>query len=221
MIYSVNELRKEFNRLLKNVRGTPTAEFTKMAETAFEAVVCVRTINEYSKLYGTPISVSNPIKFLNKSPGKFDTTKAFRVEFPRGTFYFAADIECYGLYARDNDVPKGEIFEADIVVIEEKCVQEIVTRFRGRPAPQHLHAAYECKFGAYHKSQLRELLGFRRHMSYLSNPNPKRHKQGFPYDAPVNGSDPDVQVILFRPVNLNFLQRQTAEMYDLHQRVYR
>lgn len=220
MIHSVQDLQKRFEQLLKNVKGTPTTQFTKMAEMAFEAVICVKAINEYAKVYGKPSKITNPTTFLNQKPGSFDTTKAFRVEFPSVTFYFATDVECYGLSAFNANGPIGDIFEADVVVIDEKHVQEIAHKFKGNPAPQHLNAAYECKFGAYHKSQLRELLGFRRHVSLRSNPDPNNHSSGYPFNISVNMSNPDIQIILFRPTQLPFLQTQTAQFYDLHQQIY-
>lgn len=136
------------------------------------------------------------------------------------SFYFATDVECYGLSALQAYAPIGDIFESDIVVIDENYASDIETVFGGRPAPQHLNAAYECKFGAYHKSQLRELLGFRRHISFLNRPSTNNHHNGFPFGLPVNHSDPDVQVIMFRPQLLTFLKPETSDLYDLHQLSY-
>ncbi|MDF2189846.1 hypothetical protein [Paraflavitalea sp. CAU 1676] len=191
-----------------------------MAEMAFEAVICAKAINEYAKVYGQPLAVTPPVQFLNQKPGRFDPAKAFKVQFPTTTFYFATDVECYGLAAMGTKGPAGDIFEADVVVIEESHVSEILNQFGGLPAPQHLNAAYECKFGAYHKSQLRELLGFRRHLSYLNTPSGNNHPLGFPFGLAVNNADPSVQIILFRPTNLSFLTPQTADLYNLYQEVY-
>lgn len=220
MINSAADLEKEFVKLLKKVKGNPTAEFPAIAEIAFEAVVCAKTINEYAKIYGTPRSIVNPVKFLNQKPGKFNPNKAFKVEFYKSTFYFVTDVVCYGLSALTQKKPCGDFFEADVVVIEDKHIAEVLNTFNGRPAPQHLNAAYECKFGSYHKSHLRELLGFRRHISFLNTPSINNHPNGFPYGLAIANSQPDIQVILFRPVKgLTFFQPDTATLYDLHQQV--
>lgn len=220
MINNVNDLKNEFDRLLNNVKGGPTAQFTKMAEMAFEAVICAKAINEYAKVYGQPVAVTNPVQFLNQKPGKFDPAKSFKVQFPATTFYFATDVECYGLAALLAGGPAGDIFEADVVVIHERHVPNILNNYGGLPAPQHLNAAYECKFGAYHKSQLRELLGFRRHLSLLDMPTTSNHQSGYPFGRKVPRSNPDVQILLFRPQHLTFLHPDTAGMYDLYQEVY-
>lgn len=86
-------IRRKFDALLHKVKGKPTAEFTKMAEMGFEALVCVETINEYAKLYGMPVSIDNPVSFLNQKPGKFWPDKAFKVTFSAKTYYFATDVE--------------------------------------------------------------------------------------------------------------------------------
>lgn len=220
MINTVDDLKNEFELLLKNLKGKPTAQFMTMAEIAIEAVICARAINEYALVYGRPVSITNPAHFLNQKPGKFDSSKAFKVKFRSVTFYFATDVECYGLSALQANAPVGDIFESDIVVINESHIAEIANLFGGRPAPQHLNAAYECKFGVYHKSQLRELLGFRRHVSYLNVPSVNNHPHGFPFGLAVNNSNPDVQVILFRPINLSFLKPETAELYNLYQKIH-
>ena len=222
MIHTLTDLKKEFDSLLANINGSPVLSFTSMAEMAYEAVVCVRAINEYSSIYGPPISVVNPKKFLNQKPGKFHPTRSFRVQFKSVTFYFATDVKCHGLAAFNVGQANGDVFEADVVVIEDKYVNEIQSRFHGMPGPQHLNAAYECKFGKYSKGQLRELLGFRRYMSLLTRngPNSTTHPMGHPFRAMTSHSAPEVQIILFRPRALNFLTRSAADYYDLSQIVY-
>lgn len=217
MIQTVDDLKKIFDTLLGNIKGSPLAQFTKTAEIAYEAVICAHTINEYAKVYGAPMSVINPVTFLNQKGGKFNPLKAFKVQFPNETFYFATDVECYGLAAYDAGAPIGDIFEADIVVINEKHEQEIKTKFSGIPAPQHLDAAYECKFGKYEKSQLRELLGFRRHVSYITD---QVTFKKFPFSQSKLNTAPPLQVILFRPTNETFFTKDSANLYNLQQIVY-
>ena len=216
MAEKIDIIRDKFDKLLKNIKGKPTSEFTKMAEMGFEALVCVKTINEYVKIYGSPVSVVNPKSFLNQKPGKFNPEKAFKISFNAATYYFATDVECYGLPAAKQMRPIGDIFEADVVVINEKFVDEIIDGYNGYPAPQHLEAAYECKFGKYNKSQLRELLGFRRHLSFQYVNNPYKYEQT-PYDKETTFADPKVQIMMFRSLDTDFLQNETAKLYDLHQ----
>lgn len=209
-------IRRKFDTLLGKVKGKPTAEFTKMVEMGFEALVCVQTINEYAKIYGMPILIENPVSFLNQKPGKFWPNKAFKVSFSTETFYFATDVECFGLPASQARKAVGDVFETDVVVINECHVDEILNVYKGYPAPHHLEAAYECKFGKYHKSQMRELLGLRRHLSFQFINKPYI-KEDAAYDKETNFSEPKVQVIMFRSSHTDFLEPETAELYDLHQ----
>lgn len=216
MADDITVIRRKFDTLLRGVKGTPTAEFTKMAEMGFEALVCVNTISEYAKLYGMPIHIDNPASFLNQKPGKFRPTKAFRVSFPNETLYFATDVECYGLPATQAGTPIGDVFEADVVVIKERHIDEIMNVYKGYPAPHHLEAAYECKFGKYNRSQMRELLGLRRHLSFQIVHKPYRFEDT-PFGKETKFAEPKVQVIMFRSTSADFLKPETAELYDLHQ----
>ncbi len=218
MAKSIEQLRERFDGILADIKGNPITEFTKMAEMAYEALICVKTINEYSKVYGPPLKIENPDAFLNQKPGRFISTKAFKVNFSEKSFYFATDVECFGLAAFETGKPIGDIFEADVVVINTDHEYEIENTFGGYPAPQHLDAAYECKFGAYHKSQLREMLGFRRHLSYCSNNHISSKIE--PFGLLTEKCVPKIQMIMFRSKNLPFLQLETADFYDLHQIVF-
>ncbi|KRT17886.1 hypothetical protein ASU31_00910 [Pedobacter ginsenosidimutans] len=215
MAKDIFTIKKKFDHLLRNIKGKPMASFTKMVEVGFEALVCVNAINEYATLYGNPILVTNPKVFLNQKPGRFIPEKSFKVEFSSETFYFATDVECFGLAAMRELAPVGDKFEADLVIIKAQYMYDIQNNYNGYPAPQHLHATYECKFGKYSKSQQRELLGFRRHVSYC---RPSR----FPiYHAPFGKSTlnsvPEIQIIMFRPLHTDFFQYETAKIFDLHQ----
>jgi len=209
-------IRKKFDALLGKIKGKPTAEFTKMAEMGFEALVCVQTINEYAKIYGMPVSIVNPLTFLNQKPGKFWPNKAFKVEFSSNIYYFATDVECYGLPATQAGKALGDVFETDVVVINERHIHEIMTDYNGHPAPHHLEAAYECKFGKYNRSQMRELLGLRRHLSFQIVAKPYVFEDTA-FGKETRFADPKVQVIMFRSSHAQFLQLETANLYDLHQ----
>ena len=45
-------IRRKFDALMHKVKGKPTAEFTKMTEMGFDALVGVETINEYARIHG-------------------------------------------------------------------------------------------------------------------------------------------------------------------------
>lgn len=110
----------------------------------------------------------------------------------------------------------GDVFEADVVVIDECHIHEIMTTYKGNPAPHHLEAAYECKFGKYNRSQMRELLGLRRHLSFLFVDKPYIHEDAA-FDKETKFAKPKVQIIMFRSANAVFLKPETADLYDLHQ----
>ncbi|WP_316763680.1 hypothetical protein [Pedobacter aquatilis] len=209
-------IRRKFDALLHKVKGKPTAEFTKMTEMGFEALVCVETINEYARIHGMPRSIDNPAIFLNQKPGRFNPGKAFRVEFGTETYFFATDVECFGLVASQQRRAIGDVFEADVVVIHERHVNEILRDYGGYPAPHHLEAAYECKFGKYNRSQMRELLGLRRHLSFqFTNKLPSHNDVAFRKETTF--AEPNVQIIMFRSSPADFLEPETANLYDLHQ----
>jgi hypothetical protein len=164
--------KNKFNKLVRELNNNRRIDvgFSTVVEAGYEALVLAQVMKEYRRVYGPATRVEPPAlrTFLNQKPGQFRTDKAFEVTFQKGrSFYFAADIELFGLYCTIDKRPHGMLFEADIVVIPTENLVEVLSTFRGYPAPQHLHAVYECKFGKYNKGQLLELLGLRRHLTAL------------------------------------------------------
>lgn len=213
----LNQLKNRFNILLTSINGKNTINFSTTVETGYEALALAYVMTEYVRVYGRIINVILPTNssFLNQKPGKFRIDRSFKIEFTNGqSFYFAADIEVFGLEALENSKPSGTLFEADIVVIPESEANEVLTTFRGYPAPQHIDSAYECKFGSYNKGQLREFLGLKRHLCYLAGYPSMKPKL---FTIPVLKSRPDIALKLVRPKVQKFLDNSTALMYDLEQ----
>jgi len=186
-------------------------------EAGYEALTLAEVMIEYKNVYGTILRVTHPTdnKFLNQSPGRFKVERSFKIEFSSGQiFYFAADIEVFGLRALNENMPLGILFEADVLVIREENVSNILHNFRGFPAPQHIDSAYECKFGKYNKGQLRELLGLRRHLSYLS---PSNSTATLLFKEWVRNSNPPIALKMVRPRTHIFFDIQTSKIYDLEQ----
>lgn len=216
------QLRSKFDGILAGLNSNPTINFCGAVEAAYEAYVLATSIREYARVYSGVSNIVHPSSssFLNQKPGKFRTARAFKVTFGSGeSFYFATDIEVYGLAARHSNAPSGVKFEADVVVIHEKFVGDIDRSFSGYPAPQHLDSVYECKFGSFSKGQLRELLGLRRHISVLqgfylhaSPPDPTALDH-----RPVRNADPSIAIKMARPMNHSFFDIQTQLLYDLQQ----
>jgi hypothetical protein len=214
---SLQNLKTQFDKLLSNLNASGTLNFASTVEAGFEALTLAEVMNEYKKVYGNILRVTNPAsnKFLNQSPGRFRVERSFKIEFSSGlVFYFAADIEVFGLGALREDKPLGILFEADVVVLSEEHIQDILHNFRGFPAPQHIDSAYECKFGQYNKGQLRELLGLRRHLSYLS---PSNSTATLLFNEWVRHSNPPIALKMVRPRTHIFYDIQTAKLYDLEQ----
>lgn len=217
---SLATLRARFDSLLGTINGSTTTNFSTTVENAYEAVALAHVMNEYKRIFGPVRRLVHPInnKFLNQSPGKFRIDRSFKVEFLTGlSFYFAADIEVFGLLAQLG--PVGDLFEADVVVIPEIEANDVLTNYRGYPAPRHIHSIYECKFGSYHKGQLRELLGLKRHLCFLAGktttPVPATAADLFGY-ATVN-SAPNIPLKLVRPRRLTFFNANTSRLYDLQE----
>jgi hypothetical protein len=216
-------LKNKFDSLLKTLNGTTVAQFSSTVESGYEALVLAKVMAEYVRIKGGIVAIDAPPagSFINQGPGRFRIGKSFRIEFANGeSFYFAADVEVFGLAALNQIRPVGILFEADVVVIPQAFAQDIINNYDGYPAPQHLDSVYECKFGQYSKGQLRELLGFRRHVSYLrgrsmnpANNNNPRHLFKFK----VLNSNPPIAVKMARPKTRVFFDIDTASLYDLQE----
>jgi len=214
---SLEALKTKFNSLLSNINGSNSINFATTVETGYEALALAAVMTEYNRVYGRINSLTHPTnsKFLNQKPGKFRIDRSFKIEFQSGqTFYFAADIEVFGLEAFNQNRPIGILFEADVVVIPEPLANDVINNFRGYPAPQHIDSAYECKFGSYHKGQLRELLGLKRHLSYL---NGNAARTPILFTTPVLNSHPSIALKMVRPRRHKFFDKTTATLYDLEQ----
>lgn len=214
---SIAALRSKFDHLLTTINGSTSTNFSTTVETAYEALVLARVMTEYHTVYGTIQSVIYPshISFLNQKPGKFRVSRSFKIEFTGGhSFYFAADVELLGLNALKAGRPEGVKFETDVVVVPEHAVNDVINLFDGYPAPQHLDSIYECKFGSYNKGQLRELLGLKRHTSFLQS---SLHIRPTLFSQTVNNSYPAIAIKMARPVVHRFFDRATATFYDLEQ----
>lgn len=214
---SLTTLKNKFNSLLSTLNGTTTVNFSTTVETAYEALVLANVMNEYKRIFGPLRNLTHPThsSFLNQKPGRFRTDRAFKLEFANNhSFYVAADIEVFGLEALDQGRPIGILFEADVVVIPEVHANEVVTTFRGYPAPQHIHSAYECKFGSYNKGQLREFLGLKRHLCFLGNQGVSATRL---FTSIIANSFPPIYLKMARPRRHKFFDRTTATMYDLEQ----
>ncbi len=216
---SLAALKTKFNSLLSNINGSTSTNFATTVETGYEALALAAVMTEYKRVYGRIDRLTHPTngKFLNQKPGKFRTGRSFKIEFQSGeTFYFAADIEVFGLEAFNQNRPIGVLFEADVVVIPEQFANDVINNFRGYPAPQHIHSAYECKFGSYHKGQLRELLGLKRHLCYL-NGNATATATATLFTTQIVSSSPAIALKMIRPRVHKFFDRTTATLYDLEQ----
>lgn len=214
---SIATLKARFNSILSSINRSTTTNFSTTVETAYEALTLASVMNEYKRVYGNIANVIHPIHsgFLNQKPGKFRVERSFRIDFVNGeTFFFAADVEVFGLNAFSRGLPGGMVFEADVVVIPENHHLDVINNFNGYPAPQHLHSAYECKFGSYNKSQLREFLGLKRHISFLGNGHPPTHTL---FSNPIVNSFPAIALKMVRPRTQKFFDLSTATLYDLEQ----
>jgi hypothetical protein len=158
---------------------------------------------------------------LNQAPGKFSIDKSFRIDFANGeSYYFAADVEVFGLTAMLQNSPQGMLFEVDVVVIPKQRVHDMLNNYRGYPAPQHIDSVYECKFGKYHKGQLRELLGLRRHISYLEGDSIRHainHVPNHLFYFEILNSSPPIPVKMIRPLRCSFFDLATASLYDMQE----
>ena len=215
---SLATLKSKFNTLLTAINGTTTFNFSTTVETAYEALVLANVMNEYKRIFGPLLNLTHPTnnKFLNQKPGRFKIDRAFKLDFPNNvSFYVATDIEVFGLEALNLNRAVGILFEADVVVIPEAAANDVLTTFRGYPAPHHIHSAYECKFGSYNKGQLREFLGLKRHLCFLGNHT--GHTSTTLFSSAVSNSTPPVALKMARPRRQKFFDRTTATLYDLEQ----
>jgi len=214
---SLASLKSKFNALLANINGSTTINFATTVETGYEALALARIMQEYKTVYGTISNFTHPTnnKFLNQKPGKFRIDRSFKIDFRSGdSFYFAADIEVFGLEAFNHNNPVGILFEVDIVVIPSVHANEVINTFKGYPAPQHIHSAYECKYGSYNKGQLRELLGLKRHLCYLNN---SAITSSTLFSTKILKSNPPIVLNMVRPRQQIFFDFATAQLYDLEQ----
>lgn len=216
-------INAKFNSILSSLNSHPTVNFCTAVESGYEALTLAHVIQEYARILGGVHTMIHPAsqRFLNQKNAPFTIERSFKVSFNDGsTFYFATDVEVHGLPALESRSPIGDIFEADIVVIPEKSALDIVQNYYGFPAPQHLHSVYECKFGQYKKSHLRELLGLRRHVSFVRGPIRNGQFSLDPnslfYRAVIN-SRPAIAVKMVRPKYLNFFSPDAQHFFDLHQ----
>lgn len=221
---TLQALKNKFNKLLRELNNNRKVDvgFSTVVEAGYEALVLAQVMKEYRRVYGPAIKVEPPAlrTFLNQKPGQFRTDKAFEVTFQNGiSFYFAADIELFGLHCTVDKRPHGMLFEADVVVIPAKNLVEVLSKFRGYPAPQHLHAVYECKFGKYDKGQLRELLGLRRHLTALSDVDvaTRRPDPAALHQFVCKNASPSIPIKMVRPRLQRFYDQETANLYDLQQ----
>ena len=214
-------LKAKFNSILGRLNSHPTVNFCNKVEAAFEALTMARMMQEYARIHGGVVSIVHPTSsaFLNQKPGTFKRSRAFEVTFTSGdVYYFATDVEVWGLNAREADRPMGIKFEADVVVIRSQYTAEIHKRFSNYPAPQHLDCVCECKFGEYNKGQLRELLGLRRHISILINRDTNTvFEPSALFSFRINNASPVVAIFMARPRNLAFFDIASAALYDLRQ----
>ncbi|HLG40487.1 MAG TPA: hypothetical protein VI461_12495 [Chitinophagaceae bacterium] len=218
---TTQSLRKKFNSILGHLNSGSTTNFCNKVEAAFEALTLAHIMQEYSRIHGNANKVSQPTHphFLNQKPGRFTTERAFEVTFKDGNeFYFATDVEVWGLNAYQANGRRGIKFEADVVVIRTEYAADIDMNFDGYPAPQHLDCLCECKFGKYNKGQLREMLGLRRHVSYLKNNGATSTQDPAAlYQMAVNNTFPVIPLFMARPKSLAFFDNDTAGLYDLKQ----
>jgi hypothetical protein len=221
---TLQALKSKFNKLVRELNNNRRVDmgFSTVVEAGYEALVLAQVMKEYRRIHGPAIRVEPPARgsFLNQKPGQFRTDKAFEITFQKGrSFYFATDIELFGLYCTVDKRPHGMLFEADIVVIPVENIVEVLSTFRGYPAPQHLHAVYECKFGKYNKGQLRELLGLRRHLSALNgNDVATRHPDPTAlHEYVCKNAKPSIPIKMVRPRLQKFFDQETANLYDLQQ----
>lgn len=220
---SIVKLKSKFDSLLNRLNGASVTKFSSTVESAYEALVLAEVMTEYKRIKGTINTITVPVagSFLNQSPGKFNLNKSFKIEFAnRESFYFAADVEVWGLAALEQNSRVGVLFEADVVVIPEYHALDVINNFDGYPAPQHLDSVYECKFGKYSKNQLRELLGLRRHISYLagrSMTHANNHDSHKLFNFQTLNAEPGIPLKMVRPVRRTFFDLDTASLYDLQE----
>jgi hypothetical protein len=211
------QLKNKFNNLLGNINGSSSVNFSNTVAAGYEALTLASVMLEYKRVYGNVINLIHPTSssFVNQKPGKFRINRSFKLEFQNGeSFYFATDLEVFGLEAFQQKRPMGVLFEADVVVIPEIHANDIINNYNGYPAPQHIDSAFECKFGKYNKGQLRELLGLKRHLCFLNiNPSSKPTI----YSTQITNSVPDIPLKMVRPRLQKFFDRSTATLYDLEQ----
>jgi hypothetical protein len=213
----LEQMKSRFNGLLATINGSSSTNFSTTVETGYEALALATVMAEYRRAHGAIMNLTHPTNnsFLNQKPGRFRIDRSFKMDFVNGkSFYFAADVEVFGLEALNNSAPTGTLFEADIVVIPTHNANAVIRNFQGYPAPQHIDSAYECKFGSYHKGQLREFLGLKRHLCFLGG-HPSTKPQLF--GIPILQSRPDIALKLVRPRIQRFFDTSTASLYDLEQ----
>lgn len=220
----LTQLRNKFDRLLRNLNGLTTANFSTVVENGYEALVLANVMTEYHRIHGQIARITHPVhpNFLNQNPGRFSLDRAFKVEFVSGeSFFFATDVEVFGIEALNLNAPIGGVFEADVVVINERFVNDILQNYHGYPAPQHINSLYECKFGHYYKGQLRELLGLKRHISFLQgvDTNNRPNNPACIFRFEMRNSNPPILLFIVRPRALAFLTRTTSNLFDLDQLV--
>lgn len=109
---------------------------------------------------------------LKSSPGPIN--RAFpHIEILRDGIVVAeiwTDVEflslSYSLSSGSGPLGKGHYHELDIVIVPPNT--------QGRPSPEEIWLAVECKNTGYLKRMLREILGVRRELSLLHHPVPTR-----------------------------------------------
>jgi hypothetical protein len=216
---ALKEIRKKFDSLLKNLNADPIHKFSSTAEKAYEAYTLSKIIKEYSNNCSGIANIKNPDGnlFLNQGPGFFHPNRCFKVLFNNGQeFFFGANIELWGLPACEFKKPIGDYFEADVVVIESKHEKEIIESYKRRPAPQHLHSIFECKYGSYNKGQIRELIGIRRHLSFIGPGLSITHS--YPFNCIIGNCNPEIRIVLVRPRSIRFLKPVYRAFYALTQK---
>jgi hypothetical protein len=214
---TLTQLKNKFNNLLSNINGSTSVNFSTTVAAGYEALTLASVMQEYKRVYGQILNFTHPASnsFVNQKPGKFRLNRSFKIEFQNGnTFYFATDLEVFGLEAYQQQKPIGVLFEADVVVIPESQASDVINNFNGYPAPQHIDSAYECKFGKYNKGQLRELLGLKRHLSFLG---PSSSTGPTIFSAQIINSNPPIPLKMVRPRLQKFFDISTARLYDLEQ----
>ena len=169
-----NEVKKEIDYVLQKYLEGPTSGFGKLAPAVpaagklYEAFILSRIVEDLVRRNGYTLTLVGGDKFYFKSGGGPINTDYPRIQLKANGNCVAelwTDIQFLALSCclrNSGRITKGDYHELDVLVVDPGTT--------GRPRPDSIWLAVECKDTSFQKSVLKEVLGIRRELSLLQEP---------------------------------------------------